>query len=105
MSTYEWISIVQIVVTASATYIIWRWKQSAITAVTEARVHDRLNKLEEDATKASRWRHDVMIPWQTTLLERLEERFVTRREWNERDRRQIDDDSPFPPNQDRRRRR
>jgi hypothetical protein len=63
-------------------------------AITDEKVTRDLKEHGDEIARLRDWRHNILTPWQQTLMEKLDERFVTRREWDEARR----DDSPWPNN-------
>ena len=99
MNTYEWISLAQTVIMAAAGVLIWTVQRSAKI---DSNNHDLLNRVGKNEAEIQRlrdWRHNDIVVWQQTLWDKVEERFVTRREWEES--RRGTDDSPFPRNRKR----
>lgn len=96
-TTYEWISLAQWVVMGVTSLLLWRMRSSVKEAVDQADHERRIRATEEEIDRIRKWRHEVIVPWQQTLIGEMEKRFVTRYEWDEA-RRSNGDDSPFPNN-------
>lgn len=94
MSAFEWFSVLQTVIMVIATALIASLRRSAKTAVHDHDLVSRLATAENEIKRLREWRHDVLTPWQQTLVEKLEEKFLTRREWDQA----RGDDSPWPAN-------
>ena len=98
---YEWVSLAQWAVMGVTTLLLWRMRTSVRNAVDQADHERRIKDTETEIDRLRKWRHEIIVPWQQELIGKVEERFVTRREWEEA-RRNTVDDSPWPSN-DRRR--
>lgn len=96
LTLYEWISLAQWAVMGVTTVLLWRMRSSVRDAVDQADHERRLKLTEQEIDRLRQWRHEVIVPWQQKLLGDVEERFVTRREWDEA--RRHNDDSPWPNN-------
>lgn len=94
MSAFEWFSVVQTAVMVIATVLVWSLKRTARTAVHDHDLTNRLTASEQEIARLREWRHNMIVPWQQGLLLQIEERFVTRREWDQA----RNDDSPWPQN-------
>lgn len=113
LTAFEWFSIIQTIVMVVATVLIAGLRKSNKAAVhdhdltarlaavekTVAAIEDenlsvRVNQVEYELERVRKWKHDVIVPWQQTLMDKMEERFLTRREWDQA----RGDDSPFPTN-------
>lgn len=104
MALHDWISFAQTIVTAVAMLLLWFWRRSITIALTDQTIQNRLAALDKATTESDleierlrKWRHEIIVPWQQTLIGELEDRFVTRREWDEA-RRNGEHDSPWPHN-------
>ena len=97
LKLYEWISLAQWAVMGVTTILLWRMRSSVHDAVDKATLHRRIQSAEQEIDRLREWRHKELIPWQQVLLEKMDERFVTRREYETRD------DSPWPSNERRKR--
>ena len=98
LTLYEWISLAQWVVMGITSLLLWRMRTSVKDAVGQADQDRRIKENEAEIHRLREWRHNIIVPWQTELAGRLEERFVTRREWDEVRRSDGGSDSPFPTN-------
>lgn len=94
MTLYEWFTILQTAVMVVASVILWSLRASRQAAVDDAAVVRRLDVLEKEFERYRDWRHNEVIPWQQRLVNELEHRFVTRREYDAA----RTDDSPYPQN-------
>lgn len=97
LTLYEWVSLAQWVVMGVTSLLLWRMRTSVKDAVGQADHERRIAGTEEEIERLRKWRHEIIVPWQQTLIGELEERFVTRREWDEA-RRNNGGDSPWPSN-------
>lgn len=106
VALHDWISFAQTLVTAVAMLLLWFWRRSITIALTDQTIQNRLAALDRADTghdleidRLRKWRHEVIVPWQQNLLGDIEERFVTRREWDEARRNNGgSEDSPWPHN-------
>lgn len=98
LTIYEWISLAQWVVMGVTSLLLWRMRTSVKTAVDHADQDRRIRETEQEIERLRKWRHEIIVPWQQTLVGELEERFVTRREWDEARRSNGGSDSPWPTN-------
>ena len=96
MALHDWISFAQTLVTAVAMLLLWFWRRSITIALTDQTIQNRLHDADQEIERLRKWRHEVIVPWQQTLIGEIEDRFVTRREWDEA--RRNGADSPWPNN-------
>lgn len=82
------------VVTGGAAVLVWAWRRSLKTSLTDHDTERKLHDHETEITRLREWRHNVIVPWQQSLLGTIEDKFVTRREWDAA----RGDDSPWPNN-------
>lgn len=94
LSLYQWISLAQWALMSIGTVVLWRMRTSVQEAVDHAETQRRLKTCEDEIERTRKWRHDVITPWQTELVLKLDDRYVMRREH----------ETPPPQNRDRNRR-
>jgi len=99
LNLYEWISLAQWVVMGATSLLLWRMRTSEKDAVDSADHERRLKFAELEIERLRNWRHNEIVVWQQTLMDKIDERFVTRREFQL----QSGTDSPWPSNERRRR--
>lgn len=100
-TAYEWFTAVQSLAMAGATGMLWKMRSAIASAVDQADTKKRLGDAENEIQRLRDWRHKEVIAWQQTLETRLEEKYLTRREYEATH--SANGDSPWPHN-DRRRR-
>ena len=98
LTLYEWISLAQWAVMGVTTILLWRMRTSVSDAVNQADHERRIKSTEQEIERLRDWRHKELVPWQQVLMDKLDERFVTRREYQS-------NDSPWPSNERRKRQR
>lgn len=96
LTIYEWISLAQWIVMGVTSLLLWRMRSSVKDAVDQADQDRRIKENEAEIHRLREWRHNSIVPWQQSLLGEIENRFVTRREWDEA--RRTGSDSPWPTN-------
>jgi hypothetical protein len=96
---YEWLSLVQWAVMGVTSILLWRMRSSVKDAVEQADHERRIRSTEIEIERLREWRHKDVVNWQQTLMDRLDERFLTRREFQSVN----GNDSPWPSNERRKR--
>ncbi len=92
MDAFQWFTVAQTAVMALVTVVLWTMRARVQVAVDQHDTTRRLAMAEKEIERMREWRHNVIVPWQTTLLLALDERYLLRRE-------QVQNgDSPFPKN-------
>lgn len=94
-SAYEWFSVAQTLIMLGAGYFTYRLTRVSRSSATTATVNYRLAQAEEEIKQLRNWKHNILVPWQQELEARLDDRFVTRREYEARNQ---TDDTPWPKN-------
>lgn len=82
MTAFEWFSVSQTVALTGVTVVLWTVRKSMAKAVADEVLKKRVEVLELDILRFRSWRHDIITPWQQGLTVKLEEHFVTRREYD-----------------------
>lgn len=98
MSYYEWFAIAQTIVMAGAGFYAYRLAKVSKASAHSALTGYRLTAIEHEIKKLREWKHDVLVPWQQELEARLEDRFVTRREYDAARAESVNTDTPWPKN-------
>lgn len=91
LKIYEWISLAQWAVMGVTTILLWRMRATVKDAVDKASIQRRIQNVEQEIARLRDWRHKELVPWQQLLMEKMDERFVTRREYQ--------NESPWPSNE------
>ena len=99
LNLYEWISLAQWVVMGVTSILLWRMRTSVKDAVGQADHERRLKAAETEIERLRDWRHKEVVAWQQTLMDKMDERFITRLEVRAHN----GEDSPWPLNERRRR--
>lgn len=99
LKLYEWISLVQWGVMGATSILLWRMRTAVKEAVDAADHERRIKSAEQEIERLREWRHKEVVAWQQTLMDKMDERFLTRREY------QVTNggDSPWPSNERRKR--
>lgn len=93
LTIFQWLTIAQWLIMSGATILLWRMRETVSETRDQSDLLHRLKESEKEIERLRKWRHEIMVPWQQDLLGVIEEKFVTRREYEARYR---DDDTPPP---------